>query len=157
MLIVPPMISTPAASSSVPRIAFSSPPDCPVVSVVSTLKLKCGTALMMMPSVSQAVGTMTRASPMKQSTQNSAFPIRRCQGTAGHSNSLAGREPGGSTRAPCEPAMSKPPADRQRRAGHPADQETRKDVRPERDDHEHHGQFGEGADLEPARVPEGRV
>ena len=106
MLTEPPMTSTPTASSSVPSTAFSRPPLCPLVSVTRTLKLKCGSALTMMPSASQAVGTTTRASPMKHRTQKNALPTRRCSGTAGHSKVLVGREPGGSTRALFELAMS---------------------------------------------------
>jgi len=48
-LTVPPMTSTPSAITSVPRMAFSSPPPLPTVGVVMTLQLKCGTARAMIP------------------------------------------------------------------------------------------------------------
>src|ERR1019366_470587 len=88
MLMVPPMISTPTVIARVPRMAFSRPPPVPVVSVVSTLHWKCGTARTMTPPASHTVGAITRARQTKPIIQNPELAIYLRSGTSGHSNVL---------------------------------------------------------------------
>ncbi len=81
---VPAMTTTPAAIRSVPRIAFSRPPPSPLVSVVSTLHLKFGTARATIPIVIQRAGATTSARQPKHASQNAALAIFLRGGTAGH-------------------------------------------------------------------------
>jgi hypothetical protein len=128
----------------VPRIAFSSPPPIPVVSSVSTLSLKWGTARSTIPPTTQTVGTTTAARHSRQKTQNSALLTFRRAGMTGQSADVRRRaepEPG---RVDAWLLILRAPADRQRGAGHPADQHPREDVRAQGDDHQHERQLGVG-------------
>ncbi len=112
---MPPMTSTPNVIASVPSTAFSRPPVFPLVWVVSTLKLKCGTARSMMPPASQIVGHDHQR--QSDEAQHPEDPVARpCagSGTSGQLNSpvwLPGTWP-----ADAELLMlaSQSPADRQR-------------------------------------------
>ncbi len=96
MLMVPLTITTPTVMARVPRIAFSRPPPVPVVSVVSTLHWKTGTARAMTPPASHTVGTTITARQAAQATQNPALEIFLRIGIAGQSwLPTVGPTPGG--------------------------------------------------------------
>src|SRR5579875_3331680 len=163
-LTVPATISTPTAMAMVPRMASSRPPPLPLLTVVSTFHLKCGTARPMTPAASHSVGPITTIRQAKQNPQNTALATFRRPSTGG--------SPVRSATSAAEWAravlMSRPPAapsarprstagvfsslyassHGQGRAGHAADEHPGTDVRGQRDDHEHQADLVPGLHRE---------